>query len=118
MEVRCKVKGKDNVVYLFGDDRIRFEGGFEDLAAESGLPGDVLFLMLMSLMLHGMIEPLADEKPDGGLKLRFRIARDLREARELMKDVEKRLTLNPEVFEKLENVRDGLFGPLPEDLRH
>ena len=116
MEVKCKVKQKDNVVYLFGDDRIRFEGGFERLADESGLPGDVLFLMLMSLMLHGMIEPLADEKPDGGLKLRFRVARDLREARELMKDMEKRLTINPEVFEQLENVRDGLMGPIPEDV--
>jgi len=116
MEVKCKVKHKDNVVHLFGDDRIRFEGGFEALAGESGLPGDVLFLMLMSLMLHGMIAPLADEKPDGGLKLRFRIARDLREARELMKDMEKRLTLNPETFDNLEKVRDGLFGPIPEDV--
>lgn len=116
MEVKCKVKHKDNVVHLFGDDRIRFEGGFEALAGESGLPGDVLFLMLMSLMVHGMIGPLVDEKPDGGLKLRFRIARDLREARELRKDIDKRAALNPETFENLEKVRDGLFGPIPEDV--
>ena len=117
MNVKGKVKHKDNLVYLFGDEGIRFEGGFEALAGESGLRGDVLFLMVMGLVVHGVIEPLVIEKPGGAVRLKFRLARDLQEARELRKDMEKRSALNAEVFEKLEEVRDSLFGPIPEELR-
>jgi len=117
MNVKGKVKHKDNVVYLFGDEVVWFVHGFKKLAERVEVPVDVLFLMVMELTITGLIQPVAMEKPEGGLRLKFRIARDLREARELRQNMFERERLTPEVFEKLREVREGLFGPLPEDLR-
>ena len=118
MGVKRKVKHKDNVVYLFGDEVVWWVHGFEKLAERVEVPVDVLFLMLIELSVSGLIQPVGLEKPEGGLRLKFRVARDLREARELRRNMFEREKLTPEVFEKLREVREGLFGPLPEELRH
>lgn len=116
MGVKGKVKHKNNIVYLFGDDVLWFVHGFKELARRVEVPLDVLFLMLVELSISGLIQPVALEKPEGGLRLKFRVARDLREARELRRNVFEREKLTPETFEKLTEVREGLFGPMPEDL--
>ena len=114
-----KKKGQGGkVVYLFGDDVVWFVHGFKKLAERVEVPVDVLFMMVMELSLSGLIQPVALGKPEGGMRLKFRVARDLREARELRRNLVEMGPLTPEAFERLREVREGLFGPLPEDLRH
>jgi len=115
MRVKCKVKHKDNVVYLFGDDVLWFVHGFKELAERVEGPLDVLFMMVMELSVNGLIQPVAFAKRKGGLELKFRVARDLREAWELRRNMTERKRLTPEGFELLKDVRDGVFGPMPED---
>ena len=117
MGAKQKVKHKDNVVYLFGHDIVWFVHGFKKLAERVEVPVDVLFMMVMELSLSGLIQPVVLGKWEGGLRLKFRVARDLREARELRRNVVEREPLTPEEFERLSEVREGLFGPMPEELR-
>jgi len=117
MEVNVRVKHKGKVVYLFGDDVLWFVHGFEELAERVEGSLDVLFMMVMELSVNGLIEPVASEKPEGGLRVKFRVARNLREARELRRSKIEREQLTPEEFESLDRLREGLFGPIPEELR-
>ncbi len=116
MAGKKKIKHKDNVVNLFGDDVLWFEHGFKTLNERVELEVDVLFMLMMEVSVTGMIQPVGFQKPEGGLKLRFRIARDLREARELRRNVVMREKLNPETFEQIKGIQEGLFGPIPEDV--
>ncbi|MBA7641249.1 hypothetical protein ES703_48925 [subsurface metagenome] len=117
MGVKGKVKHKDNVVYLFGHEIVWFVHGFKKLAERVELPVDVLFMMVMELSINGLIQPVALGKPGGRLRLKFRVARDLREARELRRNMIEMEPLTPEEFERLRDIREGLFGPIPEELR-
>jgi len=116
MGAKQKVKHKDNVVYLFGHDIVWFVHGFKKLAERVEVPVDVLFMMVMELSISGLVQPVALGKREGGMRLKFRVARDLREARELRRNLVQREPLTPEEFERLREVREGLLGPLPEDL--
>jgi len=116
MGVKGKAKGGSNVVYLFGDDVMWFVHGFGKLAERVEVPVDVLFMVVVELSVNGMIQPVCFKKRKGGLELRFRVARDLREAWELKRNVVDREKLTAEGFELLKEVRDGVFGPMPEDV--
>lgn len=115
MGVKGNVKHKGKVVHLFGDDVMWWVHGFKELAERVEVPVDALFVMVIELSINGLIQPVALEKPKGGLRLKFRVARDLREARELRRTMIERRPLTPEEFERLREVREGLFGPMPED---
>lgn len=116
MTVKGKVNHGSNVVNLFGNDALWFEHGFKKLAERVELEVDVLFMLMIELSVTGMIQPVGFEKPEGGLTLKFRVACDLREARELRRNVVVREKLTPETFEQIKGIRDGIFGPMPEDL--
>jgi len=115
MGVKRKVKHKDNVVNLFGDDVLWFVRGFEKLAERVDAPADALFMALVELSVNGLIEPVCFKKRKGGLELNFRVARDLREAWELKRRVVKREKLTPEEFERLKEIRDAILGPMPKN---
>lgn len=117
MEIKWTLKHKDNVVYLFGDDVLWFVDGFKELAERVETPIDVVFMLVMELSVSGLIEPVPLEETEGELRLKFKVARNLREAKELRRSFFERGQLTPERFENLSLLREGLLGPIPEELR-
>lgn len=115
MRAERKGKHKGELVYLFGDEIIAYDAGFKSLAESCGVDLDTLFLGVMGLGVHGLVEMMPVKRRSGRMGLRFRIARDLREAKEIRGRLIEGSKLDAEVFENLEKVRDRIFGPVAEN---
>ncbi|GAJ01675.1 unnamed protein product [marine sediment metagenome] len=114
MGVKRKIKRKGKVIDFEEKIGLYYDGGIYAIADETGFSIDEVFLMLLKLCLHGLIEPIEIELPNDRLRLNFRVARSEREVEQMRSHMIKHSRIKKEEFGLWAELRDEFFGEPPE----
>lgn len=112
MGVRGKGGGKEKVVRLRKEVGVVYDGSILQLADDTGLCFDDLFLMLFTLCMTGMVLPHPRGQKDGTLRLGWLVSRNERETQEMREMLVKGIDEHEKMEDKIEVTRERVFGKL------
>lgn len=113
MGVKRKVKHKDNVVELRREIGVVYRGDIYEMAERTGFKIDVLFHLLFTLCLGGLVLPTRLVEKDGELEIAWVMSKNAREAETIRELLKKGVDYCGGIRGDLEGTRDRIFGEIP-----